>query len=135
MAYEMSEEEQNRMLKYFSGGEIVCDVCGEVIDVNGSIWDRVITKDPEGFDVVERYFTCPKCKKHYTVSVLDRQQMLNIQKRRNIRQKIRLHIQIKSNPQTIQYYQRKEEQIREKQMQRSEMLKVKYREECKNGND
>ena len=60
---------------------------------------------------------------------------LDIQKRRQIQAQIRLHRQIGSRPGTIQHFIRKEENLKDKMLRRSQELKERYREECENGTD
>lgn len=112
---------------------VICDSCGQQTDVE--LWTRLIAKDRNGYDVTEQYFECKNCGKHYTVGVYDRQMRLDIQKRRQIQAQIRLHRQIGSRPGTIQHFIRKEENLKDKMLRRSQELKERYREECGNGTD
>ena len=88
---------------------VICDSCGQQTDIE--LWTRQIAKDRNGYDVTEQYF------------------------RRQIQAQIRLHRQIGSRPGTIQHFIRKEENLKDKMLRRSQELKERYREECGNGTD
>lgn len=55
---------------YRNGSEVVCDVCGSVIE-HINVKTRVIARQAEGFNVTEQYFTCQECGKKYTVLIVD----------------------------------------------------------------
>ena len=65
------------------GARVICDACGKETAIN--LWTREIAKERDGyFPVVEKYFCCEACGKHYTVGVYDHEQSMNVQKRRRI---------------------------------------------------
>ena len=47
---------------YRNGSEVVCDVCGSVIE-HINVKTRIIARQAEGFNVTEQYFTCQECGK------------------------------------------------------------------------
>ena len=49
---------------YRNGSEVVCDVCGSVIE-HINVKTRVIARQAEGFNVTEQYFTCQECGKPF----------------------------------------------------------------------
>lgn len=70
--------------------EVVCDECGEKIEMDGQLLrERVIAQDKEGDDVTERFFECPHCGHHYTVIVIDRELKLMIQKRQQLQKRMK----------------------------------------------
>lgn len=119
------------MEAYRNGAEVICDACGSAIEDTG-IESRVIAKDKDGYDVVEQFFECQNCGKHYTVTVIDRKLLLMIQKRRQLLKQIKLHEQIKSREQTIRKLLAKNESMKRQQLARATELKERYREECGN---
>lgn len=109
---------------------IVCDKCETEMeqDVLGA-WDRVIAIDENGNDVVEKYFECHYCGAHYTVAVIDREIKLMIQKRRQIQKKIMLGRSNKASEFVLRRYQRQDEELKEEQRYRENVLKEKYEKE------
>lgn len=120
---------------YLRGSEVVCDSCGIVIDMEKTTKTRVIAKDEDGSDIVEQYFTCQGCGKHYTITVIDREIRKMIQKRQQLRRQINLHTQIRSRPQTVKMLQKKDEALKQQQLTRAASLKKKYRKECESNED
>lgn len=113
------------------GARVICDACGKETAIN--LWTREIAKERDGyFPVVEKYFCCEACGKHYTVGVYDHEQSMNVQKRRRLQRMIRLHISIRSRQETIEGLQKEEQRLKAKMLKRAERLKEKYREECAN---
>lgn len=86
---------------YRNGAEVVCDVCGSVIE-HINVKTRIIARQAEGFNVTEQYFTCQECGKKYTVLIVDHEIQFLIQKRQQVERQIKLHRQIRSRAQTIQ---------------------------------
>lgn len=111
-------------------GIIICDECGVQIEKEQmEIWDRVIAIDEDGCDVVEQYFDCPHCGKHYTVTVIDRQQKIIIQKRRQVQKKINLCIKNYGANARIRKYQEEERELHEEFKYRAKVLKERYEKE------
>ena len=79
---------------YRNGSEVVCDVCGSVIE-HINVKTRVIARQAEGFNVTEQYFTCQECGKKYTVLIVDHEMQFLIQKRQQVERQIKLHRQIR----------------------------------------
>lgn len=113
---------------YRNGSEVVCDVCGSVIE-HINVKTRVIARQAEGFNVTEQYFTCQECGKKYTVLIVDHEMQFLIQKRQQVERQIKLHRQIRSRAQTIQRLIMKDEKIKKQQEERMIMLKEQYKEE------
>ena len=107
---------------YRNGSEVVCDVCGSVIE-------HINARQAEGFNVTEQYFTCQECGKKYTVLIVDHEMQFLIQKRQQVERQIKLHRQIRSRTQTIQRLTTKIEKIKKQQEERMIMLKEQYKEE------
>ena len=110
---------------YRNGSEVVCDVCGSVIE-HINVKTRVIARQAEGFNVTEQYFTCQECGKKYTVLIVDHEMQFLIQKRQQVERQIKLHRQIRSRAQTIQRLIMKDEKIKKQQEERMIMLKEQY---------
>ena len=113
---------------YRNGSEVVCDVCGSVIE-HINVKTRVIARQAEGFNVTEHYFACQECGKKYTVMIVDHEMQFLIQKRQQVERQIKLHRQIGSRAQTIQRLVTKIEKIKKQQEERMIMLKEQYKEE------
>lgn len=111
---------------YRNGSEVVCDVCGSVIE-HINVKTRVIARQAEGFNVTEQYFTCQECGKKYTVLIVDHEMQFLIQKRQQVERQIKLHRQIRSRAQTIQRLIMKDEKIKKQQEERMIMLKEQYK--------
>lgn len=67
---------------------IYCDECKKTICLEGLIQEQTVGRDRYG-DVKERFFECPVCGHHYTITVYNRPMLLKIQKRQQIQGKIR----------------------------------------------
>ena len=52
--------------------KIICDKCKAEFEMKKFLKDRVIAKDKMGNAVMERFFECPDCGTHYSVTVIDR---------------------------------------------------------------
>ena len=102
---------------YRNGSEVVCDVCGSVIE-HINVKTRIIARQAEGFNVTEQYFACQECGKKYTVLIVDHEMQFLIQKRQQVERQIKLHRQIRSRAQTIQRLITKIEKIKKQQEER-----------------
>ena len=49
--------------------EVYCDKCGTEIEITKTMGTRVIARERNGFPILEQYFICQNCKKHYTVHI------------------------------------------------------------------
>lgn len=116
------------MEKFRESAAVACDSCGKDIDMRAQMSTRVIAKDEDGFDVVEQFFTCGSCGRHYTVTVIDREQKKLIQQRQQLNRQIRLATQIRSREKTIRRLQKKDEFLKRQQIERAKVLKEKYKE-------
>lgn len=111
-------------------GIIICDECRAQIEQEQlEVRDRVIAKDEDGNDVVERYFDCPNCGRHYTVTVIDRQQKIIIQKRRQVQKKINLCVKNYGSKARIRKYQEEDKELHEEFKYRAKVLKERYEKE------
>ena len=111
-------------------GIIICDKCRAQIEQEQlEVWDRVIAKDENGFDVVERYFECHCCGAHYTVSVIDREMKLMIQKRRQIQKKISLGMRNKASEFVLRRYKQQDDDLKDELKYREKVLKERYEKE------
>ena len=109
---------------------IECDQCGAILEnIGAELTDRVIAQDEEGNDVTERFFDCPFCGKHYTVTVIDRQMLLMIQERQQIARKVKRILKQKGNPIVMQKLMEKDAALKEELLYRANFLKEKYKEE------
>lgn len=52
--------------------KVQCDFCKKSFEIKAKA--TVVGSDPEGFNVIWEYFTCPGCKRKYTFSVKDEEQ-------------------------------------------------------------
>lgn len=127
------EKQQFDMEKYRNGDiEVICEECGFPVNIEKTIGTREIARDEKGFNIIEQFFFCEHCGKHYTITVIDREQQIMIQKRQQLKKQIRLHEKIRSREKTIRDLQKKEERMKADMMKRASMLKEEYREECRN---
>lgn len=109
---------------------IICDKCRtEMNEDTLEVWDRVIAKDENGFDVVERYFECYCCGEHYTVSVIDREMKLMIQKRRQVQKKISLGMRNKASEFVLRKYKQQDDDLKDELKYREKVLKERYEKE------
>lgn len=125
-------EKKFDMKKYREGkAEVICEECGLAIDLEKTVGMRKIAKDKDGFDVIEQFFSCGHCGKHYTITVIDHEQQKMIQKRQQLLKQIRMHEKIRSREKTIRDLWKKEERLKTDLKKRADMLKERYREECR----
>ena len=106
---------------------IECDQCGAILeDIGAELTERVIGEDEDGNEVIERFFECPFCGKHYTVTVLDRQMRLMIQERQQIAAKVRRILKQRGNAIIMQKLIEKDTALKEELIYRANVLKEKY---------
>lgn len=106
---------------------IECDQCGAILeDIGAELTERVIGEDEDGNEVTERFFECPFCGKHYTVTVLDRQMRLMIQERQQIAAKVRRILKQRGNAIIMQKLIEKDTALKEELIYRANVLKEKY---------
>lgn len=106
---------------------IECDRCGSILeDIGAELTERMLAEDEEGNPVTERFFECPFCGKHYTVTVIDRQMRLMIQERQQIAAKVRRILKQRGNKITLQKLIEKDEVLKEELIYRANVLKEKY---------
>lgn len=109
---------------------IECDQCGAILeDIGAELQDRVIAEDEEGNAVTERFFDCPFCGRHYTVTVIDRQMRLMIQERQQIAKKVGRILRQNGNKIVMQKLMDKDAALKEELIYRASFLKEKYKEE------
>lgn len=63
--------------------EVTCDKCSAVIRL--IVKEKVIDKDENQKNIVEQYFKCPKCGKHYRIFIHDEYIRQRINARENMR--------------------------------------------------
>lgn len=104
---------------------ITCNYCNAHIEPAAiEVMDAVIAQDDNGDDVIERYFDCPHCGSHYTVTIMDREMRLMAQKRKQIQKRIgRLG---NCNKALIDKYVEQDRELKEEFMYRASVLKEKY---------
>lgn len=106
--------------------EIRCDKCGGTIEMDeGRIQERVVGEDKFG-NVKERFFECPICGQHYTITVYNRSVMLKIQKRRQIRDRIRWAWGKKYHENQFRAWQKEDERLKDAIMNEVQILRRKY---------
>lgn len=124
----MEEKKKFDMDKYMDGDiEVICEGCGRPINIEKTIRTRPIAKDSDGFNVIEQFFLCDYCGKHYTITVIDHEQQKLIQKRQQLKKQIRMHEKIKSREKTIQNLHKKEEYLKKEMKKRASELKEKFK--------
>lgn len=108
--------------------EVVCDECSEVIEMDDQlVREIVITQDEEGDDVTERFFECPRCGHHYTVIVIDRKLNLMIQKRQQLKKRMKRAIKGRRQSELKKLIQEEKDIVQDMQ-ERADTLKKKYLE-------
>lgn len=108
--------------------EIRCDQCGATIELEGLVEDRVIGEDENG-DVKERFFECPVCGHHYTITVYNRRMMLKIQKRKQLQVKIRRAWGRASSAQQFRSWTAEDKRLKGELMDEAHILRRKYLKE------
>ena len=111
--------------------EMICNQCGGVIEMEGALRDRVIAKDAAGNDVTERYFDCPICGKHYTVTVIDRDMRLLIQKRKQIQYRVNKLLKENGSRKKMQQLLDTDAELKDDLKHMAQKLKEEYEEEIR----
>lgn len=106
--------------------KIICDKCGEEIGRMNLLKDRVIAKDRAGAAVTERFFECPACRTHYTVTVTDREMRLMIQKREQLMKKVNSLLRVGGSKERMQQLLDADEKLKEDLKSRADRLKGEY---------
>lgn len=107
--------------------EIICDSCGiNIMDIGIRIEDRVLAEDESKDPVIERFFDCPNCGKHYTVTVIDREIRLMMQKRQQLQKRIGRRLKDGAKMAVVKAQQEAVRELQDDMMQRAAMLKEKY---------
>ena len=105
--------------------EITCDKCGASFESGDiAIKSNVIGYDEDG-DVIEKYYDCPVCGEKYTITIMDRQQVLLIQKRKEMRRRI-AHQKNCGRPDRVRKYIQKEKDLADAIKSRAEKSKEEY---------
>lgn len=108
--------------------EIICNKCNAIFTPDMiEVQNRVITQDDERNDIIERYYECPICGAHYTITITDRVQRIAIQKRRQLQTAVKNAIRAK-RPTRAQTYKNKEKELADDILARAKMLKKQYAE-------
>lgn len=108
--------------------EIRCDQCGGTIELEGRVKDRVVGQDGHG-DVKERFFECPTCGHHYTITVFNRAMLLKIQKRKAIQVKIRRAWGRHSSEQQFRSWVAEDTRLKEELLDEAHRLRKQYLQE------
>ncbi len=108
--------------------DIVCDECGATLELEGLIRDRIIGRDKSG-DVKERYFECPFCGRHYTITVYNRRMALKITKRRQLQGKIKRSWGKMQSTQQFRSWMAEDARLRNELIDEARVLKKKYLQE------
>lgn len=108
--------------------EIKCDKCGGTIELEGRVQDRVIGQDGSG-NVKERFFECPVCGYHYTITVYNRPMLLKIQKRKALQVKIRRAWGRNSSAQQFRSWVAEDTRLKEELMNEAQTLRRQYLQE------
>lgn len=110
--------------------EIICDGCGiDIMGMGMQIKDRVIAEDESKNPVIERYFDCMNCGKHYTITVIDREMRLMIQKRQQLQNRIIRMLKGGTKLETIDAQKEAVRILKADMMYRAAMLKETYLKE------
>lgn len=110
--------------------EVYCDKCGTEIEITKTMGTRVIARERNGFPILEQYFICQNCKKHYTVHMSNQQMYLLEQERHWIQTQIRICQTIGNAEETARKLIEKNDNIKQQQKELEAELKEKYRKEC-----
>lgn len=106
--------------------EIICDKCGAEIEMKNLLKDRIIAKDKEGNAVMERFFKCQDCGEHYTVTIIDREMRLMIQKRGQLMKKINRLLREGGSKERMQKLLDADEKLKKDLKSRTDSLKEEY---------
>lgn len=118
---------------------IYCDKCGNLIfgeNIVIRLRDRVIVKkDTDTLDfVTERFFECPNCGQHYTVTVIDREMRKKMQKLIQQRRKVGEALR-NGNTRKAQELMATEQKIVKELKKQADRLKERYADEILGGNE
>ena len=105
--------------------DVVCDECSATIELEGLIEDRVIGRDEDG-DIKEKFFKCPVCGHHYTVTVYNRRMLLKMQKRRQLQVKIRRAWGRASSAQQFKSWAAEDQRLKVELIKEAHVLRRKY---------
>lgn len=105
---------------------IECNRCKAVFKPEElAIYEKVLTRDEEGDDVIEQYFECPACGISYGITVIDRKQRLLIQRRRQLQDSIRRLVGLKQIERS-EKYRKMEREVADELTRRAKELKERY---------
>lgn len=107
---------------------IYCDGCKKTISLEGLIKERFLAKDGDE-TVTEKYFECPNCGKHYTITVYNRRMAIKIQKRRQLQVKIKRAWGRKSDAQRFRTWVNEDERLKNELLAEAAKLRRKYLQE------
>lgn len=109
--------------------EIICDGCGVTIERTGELLrEHVIAQDENGNDIVERFFECGHCGKHYTVTVIDRDMRLMIQRRVQLKRRMNMNLKRRGSKAALQKLIDEDRELQEDLKFTADALKKKYLE-------
>lgn len=106
--------------------KIICDKCKAEFEMQNLLKDRVIAKDKTGNAVMERFFECPDCGTHYTVTVIDREMWLMIQKRGQLMKKVNRLMRSGGSKERMQKLLDADEKLKKDLKSRADRLKEEY---------
>lgn len=106
--------------------KIICDKCKAEFEMQNLLKDRVIAKDKTGNAVMERFFECPDCGTHYTVTVIDREMRLMIQKRGQLMKKVNRLLRSGGSKERMQQLLDADEKLKKDLKSRADRLKAEY---------
>lgn len=104
---------------------IFCDSCKKTISLEGLIQEQNVGRDDSG-PVTEKFFECPNCGKHYTITVYNRRMALKIQKRRQLQVKIKRAWGRKTDAQRFRTWVNEDERLKNELLAEAGMLRQKY---------
>lgn len=104
---------------------IYCDDCKKTISLDGLIREHVIGNDESG-PIKEKFFECPNCGKHYTITVYNRRMALKIQKRKQLQVKIKRAWGRKSDAQRFRTWVNEDERLKNELLTEAHQLREKY---------
>ena len=104
---------------------VYCDECKKTISLEGLIHERGVGWDDSG-PVTEKYFECPNCGKHYTITVYNRRMAIKIHKRRQLQVKIKRAWGRKSDAQRFRTWVNEDERLKNELLEEAGKLRRKY---------
>ena len=102
----------------------LCDKCGAEIKVQEALKDRTINMGRIG-TITERFFECQVCGENYTITVIDREMRLMIQKRSQLMKKVNQLLLSGGSREQIQQLLDADEKLKKDLKSRSDRLKEK----------